>query len=177
MLRTGIFRAPPVTDGAFLFSATSDRLGPCDGRMQGHVGERLARFSCLSCERVACRRRFSSVSMGFPEVASRLEAVSGTLVCSEERPRKVDGSTCSCLGIFTPTNRRYSRCIQNIQSDPNRLARRSFAQPRERLAPIVKVVGSFPIVADQPNEHRSCRLVDPSRLGPRSPLPNREDEQ
>jgi hypothetical protein len=95
MLRTGIFRAPPVTDGAFLFSATSDRLGPCDGRMQGHVGEPLARFSCLSCERAARRRRFSSVSMGRPEVASRLEAVSGTLVCSEERPRKVDSSTCS----------------------------------------------------------------------------------
>jgi hypothetical protein len=98
MLRTGIFRAPPVTDGAFLFSATSDRLGPCDGRMQGHVGEPLARFSCLSCERAARRRRFSSVSMGRPEVASRLEAVSGTLVCSEERPRKVDSSTCAVLG-------------------------------------------------------------------------------
>ena len=33
--------------------------------------------------------------MGRAEVASRLEAVSGTLVCSEERPRKVDSSTCS----------------------------------------------------------------------------------
>jgi hypothetical protein len=36
--------------------------------------------------------------MGRTEVASRLEAVSGTLVCSEERPRKVDSSTCAVLG-------------------------------------------------------------------------------
>jgi hypothetical protein len=33
--------------------------------------------------------------MGRPEVASRLEAVSGTLVWSEERPNKVDSSTWS----------------------------------------------------------------------------------
>jgi hypothetical protein len=148
MLRTGIFRAPPVTDGAFLFSATSDRLGPCDGRMQGHVGEPLARFSCLSCEGAACRRRFSSVSMGRPEVASRLEAVSGTLVCSEERPRKVDSSTCSAWACS-------QRCggspaaFRHLEKSGGtiRRARGSIAQPREWLTSTVKV-GSLRTVAD-----------------------------
>jgi hypothetical protein len=49
--------------------------------------------------------------MGGPEVTSRFEAVSGTLGCSEERPRKVDTSHVQCLAMFKAM-RRFSRRIQ-----------------------------------------------------------------
>jgi ABC transporter substrate binding protein len=89
--------------------------------------------------------------MGRPEVASRLEAVSGTLVCSEERPSKVDSSTCSAWAcsqhaVQPPHSKK-------ADGTPGRLARESFAQSRERLAALM----SFG--PDSANAGRDCAQV------------------
>jgi hypothetical protein len=79
--------------GFFISPATAARRAPVM-KDRGHVGIFLARHGVRFCQGAGSRRRFAGASSGSPRCASRCEAASSAVACSESnRPRKADRNT------------------------------------------------------------------------------------